>query len=109
MSNHKLGEFEELVLLAIGGLKEEAYTVTIQQLLESETERSVSMGALYSSLERLSKKGFVRSAMSEPTSERGGKSKRVYNVSYEGEVALQEARAIRNRLWDMFNWSPAWR
>lgn len=107
MSN-KLGEFEELVLLAIGGLKEEAYTVSIQQILESHTERTVSMGALYSSLERLTKKGFLSSQMSEPTPERGGKSKRIYTVTYEGEVALRETRAVRDRLWNLFNWSPAW-
>lgn len=107
MSN-KLGEFEELVLLAIGGLKEEAYTVSIQQILESHTERTISMGALYSSLERLTKKGFLSSQMSEPTPERGGKSKRIYTVTYEGEVALRETRAVRDRLWNLFNWSPAW-
>lgn len=108
MSNHKLGEFEELVLLAIGGLKQEAYSVSIQQLLEAHTERTISMGALYSSLERLSKKGYLESEMSEPTPERGGKSKRVYTVTYEGEVALREAQAVRDKLWELFNWSPAW-
>lgn len=108
MSNHKLGEFEELVLLAIGGLKQEAYSVSIQQLLEAHTRRTVSMGALYSSLERLSKKGYLESEMSEPTPERGGKSKRVYTVTYEGEVALRETQAVREKLWNLFNWSAAW-
>ena len=108
MSNQKLGEFEELVLLAIGGLDDEAYTVSIQQLLENHASRSVSMGALYTSLERLTKKGFLSSTMSEPTAERGGKSKRIYKVTYSGETALQEARMIRESLWKQFNWSPAW-
>lgn len=108
MGDHKLGEFEELVLLAIGGLKQEAYTVSIQQLLETNTRRTISMGALYSSLERLSKKGYLESEMTEPTPEPGGKSKRVYSVTYDGEVALREAQAVREKLWNMFNWSPAW-
>ncbi|MBO6522776.1 MAG: helix-turn-helix transcriptional regulator [Balneolaceae bacterium] len=108
MGKNKLGEFEELVLLAIGGLDNEAYTVSIQQLLEAHTNRSVSMGALYTSLERLTKKGFLKSSMSKPTAERGGKSKRIYRVTYAGESALQEARMIRDSLWKKFNWSPAW-
>ncbi|GAB5410285.1 MAG: hypothetical protein BalsKO_26500 [Balneolaceae bacterium] len=108
MNKQKLGEFEELVLLAIGGLKQEAYTVSIQQLLETHTKRSVSMGALYTSLERLTKKGFLSSKMSKPTAERGGKSKRVYNVTYAGESALRDAQAIRNFLWNQFKWSPRW-
>lgn len=108
MSSPKLGEFEELVLLAIGGLKEQAYTVSIQQVLETHTNRSVSMGALYTSLERLTKKAFLSSSMSQPTSERGGKSKRVYLVTYAGEHALRNAHAIRTSLWNQFNWSPAW-
>lgn len=108
MSKRKLGEFEELVLLAIGGLNYEAYTVSIQQILEVHTNRSVSMGAIYTSLERLSKKGFLSSKMSEPTAERGGKSKRIYQVTYAGESALHEARMIRESLWKQFNWSPSW-
>ena len=108
MIKNKLGEFEELVLLAIGGLSDEAYTVSIQQLLETHANRSVSMGALYTSLERLTKKGFLNSSMSEPTPERGGKSKRVYQVTYAGEVALRDAREIRESLWRQFNWSPSW-
>lgn len=108
MSKRKLGEFEELVLLAIGGLDDKAYTVSIQQLLEYHTNRSVSMGALYTSLERLGKKRFLSSNMSESTAERGGKSKRIYQVTYAGESALQEARMIRESLWKRFNWSPSW-
>ncbi|MEQ9266431.1 MAG: helix-turn-helix transcriptional regulator [Balneolaceae bacterium] len=108
MSTQKLGEFEELVLLAIGGLKDEAYTVSIQQLLEKHSGRVISMGALYTSLERLTKKGLLTSAMTEPTPERGGKSKRVYKVTYAGEVALRDTRAVRDQLWSLFNWSPAW-
>ncbi len=104
----KLGELEELILLAIGCLGSEAYTVPIQQLLESTTGRVVSMGALYTSLERLRKKGFAISKLSEPTSERGGKSKRVYSVSYEGERALKDTRAARDLLWNKFKWSTAW-
>lgn len=108
LKNQKLGELEELILLAIGCLSHEAYTVPIQQLLEETTGRVISMGALYTSLERLRKKGFARSQLTEPTAERGGKSKRVYEVSFEGEKALKETRAARDVLWKRFNWSPAW-
>ncbi len=108
MTVQKLGELEELILLAIGGLREEAYTVSIQQFLEKHTNRSISMGALYTSLERLSKKGFATSEMTNPVAERGGKSKRVYEVTYEGECALREAHDSRLTLWNKFQWSPAW-
>tara|TARA_R110000868_G_scaffold259361_13_gene517503 strand:+ start:13068 stop:13397 length:330 start_codon:yes stop_codon:yes gene_type:complete len=108
MKNQKLGEFEELVLLAIGALQEDAYTVSIQQILEEYATRSTSMGAIYTSLERLTKKGYLSSKMSEPTAERGGKSKRVYQVTYAGEVALRDTQAIRDSLWKQFNWSPSW-
>lgn len=104
----KIGELEELILLAIGGLSNEAYTVSIQQLLESTSGRVISMGALYTSLERLRKKGYATSEMSKPTAERGGKSKRIYKVTYEGEQILHETRAVRDRLWNQFKWSPAW-
>lgn len=108
--NHskKLGELEELILLAIGGLSDEAYTITIQQSLESVSGRIISMGALYTSLERLRKKGYATSEMSKPIAERGGKSKRIYKVTYKGEQALHAVRAIRNQLWNQFKWSPAW-
>ncbi|NET33657.1 MAG: PadR family transcriptional regulator [Cyanothece sp. SIO1E1] len=106
--SQKLGELEELILLAIGCLSDEAYTVSIQQLLESTTGRVISMGALYTSLERLQKKGYANSTMTQPTGTRGGKSKRVYNVSFEGERALKETRAARELLWNKFNWSQAW-
>ena len=108
LKQQKLGELEELILLSIGCLGEESYTVPIQQLLETTTGRVISMGALYTSLERLRKKGFALSSMSKPTAERGGKSKRVYSVTYEGECALKEARAARDQLWNRFNWSSAW-
>ena len=108
MKNTKLGELEELVLLAIGGLREDAYTVSIQQFLEEHTGRSISMGAMYTALERLSKKGFSTSEMTDPVAERGGKSKRIYEVTYEGERALREAHDSRLVLWRKFQWSPAW-
>ena len=65
------GEFEQLLLLAIVHLGEDAYGVTIRQEVEARTGRDVAIGALYTSLDRLERKGFVRSAMSEPTPDRG--------------------------------------
>lgn len=86
-----LGEFEELVLMAVGRLGSDAYGVTIKQEVESATEKPSSYGAIYTILERLEKKGYVRSWMGEPTNERGGRAKKYFQVEGAGERALDEA------------------
>lgn len=106
MRRQALGEFEELVLLAIGGLAGEAYTVSIQQRIAEKTGRNASMGALYTALERLRKKGFVISWFSEVTPQPGGKRKRLYRVTAEGEQALLQARQARQRLWESLGLAP---
>ena len=94
-----LGEFEQLLLLAIVHLDEDAYGVSIRQEIEARTGREVAIGALYTSLDRLERKGFVRSTMSEPTSERGGRSKRCFRIRPAGATALRQSRERLARMW----------
>jgi len=103
-----LGEFEEIVLLAICGVEAgEAYAVPIQQHIEERAERLTSIGSVYRTLNRLEKKGFVRSWMGEVTRERGGKRKRFYQVSSLGRDRLLDARRTRNALWKDVKLAPS--
>ena len=99
MKGDRLGEFEELTLLAVKAVDPPVYGVPVQQYVEQATGRNVAMGAVYAALERLERKGFVRSAMSEPSPERGGKSKRLYAVTPAGMQTLREIRRVRERIW----------
>src|SRR5215470_9518015 len=90
-----LGEFEQLLLLAVVRLGDEAYGVTIRREIESRTGREVAIGALYTALDRLERKGFVRSAMSAPTAERGGRSRRHFRIKPAGAAALRQSREDR--------------
>ena len=75
---NSLGEFEHMIVLALLRLEDRAYGVTVRQEIESRTQREVSIGAVYATLERLETKGYVRSHRGEPTPERGGRSKRFF-------------------------------
>ena len=94
-----LGEFEQMVLLAILHLEGEVYGVPIVEEIERRTGRSVSRSAVYVTLRRLEKKGLVTSWMGEPSGERGGKGRRCVQVEPEGVALLQEAREAMNRMW----------
>lgn len=94
----RLAGFEELVLLATASLGEEAYGVTIQQRLEKETGGAVAVGAVYAVLDRLERKGFVRSAWGDATPQRGGRRKRMFRVTAPGLAALRDMGRIRSRL-----------
>ncbi len=108
MPRQHLGEFEELVLLAILGLSDdEAYAVPIQQRLAAYVQREVTLGSVYRTLSRLEKKGFVRSWMGAITREKGGKRKRFYAVTGYGQTAVVSARDVRQRLWDHVEIKPA--
>ena len=93
-----IGEFEELVLLAILSQGDNAYGVTIRQALEEATTRSITIGSLYTTLSRLEDKGLVQSWVGEPTAERGGRAKRHYKVKGSGQSLLKEVQAARQRL-----------
>ena len=94
-----LGEFEQLVLLAIVRLAADAYGSTIRDEIEDRTDRSVAIGALYTALDRLERKGYVGSRMSDPTPERGGRAKRYYKQKPAGAAALRRSREALVRMW----------
>lgn len=94
-----LGEFEQSVLLAIAHLNDEAYGVTIRREIERRTGRMVSIGALYTSLDRLERKGLASSSMSDPTPERGGRSRRYYLLRAAGAKALRQSRERFEKMW----------
>jgi DNA-binding PadR family transcriptional regulator len=93
-----LGEFEQLLLLALVQLGDEAYTVTIRRTLEARTGRRISPGAIYTALERLDRRGFVSSRFGDPTPERGGKRKKFYRIAAPGLAALRDSQAVLARL-----------
>jgi PadR family transcriptional regulator PadR len=99
MKGDRLGEFEELLLLTLLALTVEPYAVPVQQYLERSAKRRISLGAVYAGLDRLEVKGLVRSAMSEATPERGGKRKRLYNVTATGRRTAEEMRRVREAIW----------
>lgn len=99
MKGDRLGEFEEFTLLAVCALKDPVYGVPVQRFVEEATRRRVSMGAVYAALSRLEDKGFVRSAMGEPTARRGGKPKRLFTVTPSGLRTARELRRVRERIW----------
>lgn len=96
-----LGELEELVLLTIATLGEEAYGVSIQQDLENRCNRNISIGALHSTITRLEEKGFLKSLLGGATQERGGRSKRFYEITQAGKKAVAEAKSVRDELWSL--------
>lgn len=95
-----LGEVEHLMLLAIVRLGDDAYGVTIRREIEFRAGRELAIGALYTALDRLERKGFVRSTLSEPTPERGGRSKRHYWLRPRGATALRQSRERLVRMWE---------
>jgi DNA-binding PadR family transcriptional regulator len=99
MKGTYLGEFQEIVLLAILILDENAYGVTIQDEIKSELDRNISRGALHTALTRLEEKGFIKSEVGGATKERGGRSKRMYAVTNLGKESLRQARQIREQMW----------
>jgi DNA-binding PadR family transcriptional regulator len=99
MRRSDLGEFEEVVLLAVAVLTPEAYSVVVADELEKQTGKSVTTGAVHAALQRLENKGLVKSHMGEATAERGGRRKRLFVVTIAGSKVLHEARNVRNSLW----------
>ena len=100
MRQETLGEFEQYLLLAVVRLGHQAYGVTVRQEVETRTGRDIAIGALYTSLSRLELKGYLRSRMSDPTPERGGRSKRYFTVTAAGAAALRQSRERLARMWE---------
>lgn len=99
MKYTRLGEFEELVLLTIGALQDDAYSVSIKKELEATIGKKPSIGALHSALNRLEKKGFISSFEGGATNERGGRRKRFYLITGLGKEALQKSFDVRSGLY----------
>lgn len=100
MKKLTLGAFEELVLLSVGVLQDNAYGVTIKMELEAQLKKNISLGALYAALQRLEEKGWVDSRVGGITEKQGGRRKQYYDITPEGVLALDEVRLMRNGLFD---------
>lgn len=101
MKGTNLGEFEELVLLIVIAKSEEAYSVAIAREINRVANRKVVHSVVHAALNRLGKKGFVKSAMGAATEERGGRRKRMYAITAAGMRAVQAAKLQRDQLWAM--------
>lgn len=99
MSKDHIGELEELVLLLIVMLKEEAYGLAIQKALKGQAKRNVTIGAVHGTVNRLESKGLVESTMGGATEERGGRRKRIFKITHAGNTALQKSRDVKVNLW----------
>ncbi len=99
MTQSYLGEFEQMVLLAVLRLGDEAYGMSIIEELEHSIGRDVSRGAMYITLDRMESKNLLTARMGDPTPERGGRGKRFVAVSSSGLAALRRSRAALQELW----------
>lgn len=99
MKGTYLGEFEEVVLLAVAIRAGDAYGAAVVTEIEQQMNRPVNLGAVHSALNRLQEKGLVNSQMGGMTAERGGRRKRLYSVTTAGRRALEEIRQLRNQMW----------
>jgi len=99
MAEINLGEFEQIVLLAVVRLGNKAYGVPVRREIEERGGRGTSVGALYSTLDRLEAKGYVHSWFADPTPLRGGRSKRYFRVTAEGLEALAHSKSVLERMW----------
>ena len=98
--NDFLGEFEQIVLLTVARLGDNAYGVAIRREIEERAGRPVAIGSVYAALDRMERKGFLASAVGDPTPVRGGRAKRYYELRPAGAATLQRSRDLLNDLWD---------
>lgn len=96
---HYLGEFEETVLLVVATQQGEAYGLSITNVIEEELGRSVNMSSVHTALYRLEDKGYVKSDLSGASEKRGGRRKRIFEITAAGKSALLEAKEHRQYLW----------
>lgn len=99
MKGTYLGEFEELILLMVASLSDEAYAVAIKEELEKSAGRKVNISAVHSSLYRLEDKGFLTSEFGGATAKRGGKKKRLFKVTSAGFATLKDAKDMKEQIW----------
>lgn len=101
MKGEHLGELEELVLLAVRAVGDDAYGVTVQQTIEANANRRVTLGAVYSALDRLERKELVRSRMGRGEARQGGRRKRLFRLTAQGSETIVKARDARAALWGL--------
>ena len=99
MSKEHLGELEELVLLLVVMLKEDAYGLAIRNALKEQASRNVTIGAVHGTVNRLEKKGFTESIMGGASDIRGGRRKRIFTITASGKSALERSRDVKVNLW----------
>ena len=100
MKGTSLGEFEELVLLSVGVLFDDAYGLAIADELQKKTMRTIMISSVHKALVRLEDKGYLKSRMGGATSVRGGRDKRLYTLTPAGVSVLNEMRELRNLMWE---------
>ena len=101
MKDHSLGEFEELVLLMVAALHDEAYGVAILENLEEKAEKKVNISAVHVALKRMEDKGFVKSRFGGVTSDRGGRRKKFYVLTALGKKILDHQYALRTSIYKL--------
>jgi PadR family transcriptional regulator, regulatory protein PadR len=99
MRGTNLGELEELVLLAVAALNDNAYAVTVKSEIEEKADRTLNISAVHTSLYRLEDKGFLESEVGGATNTRGGKSKRLFTVTAYGFKVLKESQELKQSFW----------
>lgn len=100
MKGYHLDELEELILLTVGILNQEAYGVAVLEEIKNQTGRKVNISAIHTVLNRLEEKGFLKSYMGGATEERGGRRKRLFTLSAKGRSAIEEVKNLRNKLFE---------
>jgi PadR family transcriptional regulator len=100
MKGTYLGEFEEVVLLTVAMLEDQGYGITVKQEVEQRTKRPVNLSAVHATLYRLEKKGFLNSRLGEATKVRGGKRKRIFQITPFGVKGLKQTKTLREDIWN---------
>jgi len=100
MRKEYIGEFEELILLMIVMLRDEAYGLAIRTALKEQADRTVTIGAVHGTVNRLEKKGFIQSRLGGATESRGGRRKRLFTITAYGKKVLQKSRDVKVNLWN---------
>ncbi|MHA4739587.1 PadR family transcriptional regulator [Dyadobacter sp. MSC1_007] len=99
MKRTYLGEFEEIMLLTVAVIDGDAYGVALMHEIIAQTGRELRLNQVHAALMRLEEKGMVKSTMGQPTAERGGRRKKLFSVTVQGQRALEEIRQVRESLW----------
>ena len=100
MEKEHLGELEELVLLLIVMLKDEAYGLAIRNALKEQAQRTVTIGAVHGTVNRLESKGYIESFLGGSTESRGGRRKRLFNITASGKSILSKSRDVKIKIWN---------